>query len=252
MRLKMKVAYDGTDFSGFQIQPGCRTVQAVLEQTLTKVAGQPVQVTGSGRTDAGVHAQGQVIHCDIDTPVPIDRWVRILNHALPRDVLVQAVEQVDDRFHARKDAHWKWYRYTWDNRPLPDLFLRRFATHWPHPLDVEAMAEAGRHLVGTHDFTSFSTARAQVSHRVRTLYDCRIRRLFSGLVVMDVIGDGFLYNMVRIIAGTLLDVGTGKITPTTVPAILEAGERSAAGRTLPPQGLSLMQVGYDDFVKGNS
>ncbi|PTM54652.1 tRNA pseudouridine(38-40) synthase TruA [Desmospora activa] len=252
MRLKMTVAYDGTGFSGFQSQPSCRTVQTVLEQALTKVAGHPVRVTSSGRTDAGVHAKGQVIHCDIDSTMPVERWARALNHTLPQDVLVQAVEHVHDRFHARKDARWKWYRYSWDNRSIPDLFIRRYTTHWPHPLDGNAMVEAGRHLIGTHDFTAFSAARAQVSHRVRTLYDCRMVQPQPGVVAMDVIGDGFLYNMVRIIAGTLLDVGMGKISADSIPAIVAAKKREAAGKTLPPQGLCLMRVGYDDFVERNS
>ncbi|MDR6226924.1 tRNA pseudouridine(38-40) synthase TruA [Desmospora profundinema] len=251
MRLKMTVAYDGTDFSGFQSQPRCRTVQDTLEEVLSRVADHPVQVTASGRTDAGVHAQGQVIHWDTDSPLPVDRWVRVTNHILPKDVLIRSAEEVKADFHARKDARWKWYRYTWDTRRVPDLFLRRYTTHWPHSLDVNAMAEAGRHLVGTHDFTSFSAARAQVSHRVRSLYECRIRCPQHGVVALDVVGDGFLYNMVRIIAGTLADVGGGKIAADSIPAILEARKREAAGRTLPPEGLTLMRVGYGSDQERN-
>jgi tRNA pseudouridine38-40 synthase len=247
MRLKMTVAYDGTDFSGFQRQPGCRTVQDTLENAFARIAGHPVQVTASGRTDAGVHARGQMIHWDTDSPLPVERWLKAVNPRLPKDVIIRSVERVSENFHARKDACWKWYRYRWDTRPVPDLFVRRYATHWPRALDLDAMAQAAHHLTGTHDFTSFSAARAQVSHRVRSLFSCRVGGECPGVVTLDVVGDGFLYNMVRIIAGTLMDVGQGKLAPDQIPAVLAARDRSAAGRTLPPEGLTLESVHYQPF-----
>jgi len=242
-RLKMIVAYDGTDFFGFQRQPDRRTVQGVLEEAISRICGRPVQVVGAGRTDAGVHARGQVCHFDASHPMPPDRWALVLNRVLPRDVVVRSVEEAPPHFHARKDACWKTYRYLIDTRPVPDVFTRRFRLHFPLSLDVEAMRRAASHLEGTHDFTSFSSARSPVENRVRTIHRCRVERdgpLFS----VEVIGNGFLYNMVRIIAGTLLEVGRGKRLPEAIPDMIRARDRAVAGKTLPPEGLTMVEVGY--------
>lgn len=243
-RLKMTVAYDGTEFAGFQRQPGKRTVQGVLEDVLTRLTENDVQITGAGRTDSGVHALGQVIHFDTSCPIPIDRWVRVLHHTLPCDLLVTKAEEVSTDFHSRKSACWKRYRYTLDTGKLPDLFQRRFRTHYPYRLDCARMNEAARHLLGTHDFTSLSAAKAQVKDRVRTLYHCEVQEKDSRIVMIEVVGSGFLYHMVRIIAGTLVDIGVGKTAPGDLPGILSAKDRSAAGKTFPPEGLTMMEVGY--------
>ena len=179
-KIKLTVAYDGTDFSGFQHQPGKRTVQGTLEEILSRVTGESVAITGAGRTDAGVHALGQVIHFETSAPVPTERWVRLLNASLPRDLLVTQANEVSKEFHARYDACWKHYRYTLDTSPIPDLFRRRYLTHYPHPLSGDLMQKAARHLTGTHDFTSFSSARAQVKDRRRTLYHCEVREVGRG------------------------------------------------------------------------
>ncbi|PTX58213.1 tRNA pseudouridine38-40 synthase [Melghirimyces profundicolus] len=243
-KLKMTVSYDGTDYSGFQRQPDKRTVQGMLEECLTRVTGESVTVTGAGRTDAGVHALGQVVHFETSVPIPTERWDRVMNAALPRDLQVQKVERVPPKFHARKSACWKRYRYTLDTGRIPDLFRRRFRTHYPRSLDPGQMKRAARHLVGTHDFTSLSAARASVENRVRTLYRCDILEEESNALHIEVVGNGFLYHMVRIIAGTLVDVGLKKIAPDDLPGILSAKDRSAAGRTFPPEGLVLVEVGY--------
>lgn len=247
-RLKMVVAYDGTDFFGFQRQPDRRTVQGVLEEAISRICGRPVRVVGAGRTDAGVHARGQVCHFDTSHPMPLDRWVPVLNRTLPRDVAVLSVEEVPAQFHARKDARWKIYRYAIDTRPVPDVFTRRFRLHFPFSLDVDAMGRAAAHLEGTHDFTSFSSARSPVENRVRTIHRCRVERE-GPLVLVEVVGNGFLYNMVRIIAGTLLEVGRGKRRPEEMPGIIRARDRAAAGKTLPPEGLTMVEVGYVPWVE---
>lgn len=246
----MTVAYDGTDFSGFQRQPGKRTVQGALEETLERVTGESIPVTGAGRTDAGVHALGQVIHFETSVPIPTERWVRVLNASLPRDLQVSKAEAVPPEFHARKDACWKRYRYTLNTAPVPDFFRRRFQTHWPHSFSCDRMRSATRYLTGTHDFTSFSAARAQVKNRIRTVYRCVVLEEDPGVVSMEVVGSGFLYHMVRIIAGTLMDVGAGKIPPDEIKRILESKNRSAAGKTLPPEGLVMVDVGYSPWNQG--
>ncbi|OYD06506.1 tRNA pseudouridine(38-40) synthase TruA [Paludifilum halophilum] len=247
-KLKMIVAYDGTDFSGFQRQPDRRTVQGALEEVLSRITREPVQVTGAGRTDAGVHAWGQVIHFDTTSRIPLSRWLRVMNVALPRDMAVRRVEEVPLSFHARKDACWKRYRYTLDNRPVPDVFTRRFRTRWKGPpLKVDRMRQAAHMLIGTHDFTSFSSAKSPVVNRVRTLYRCQVWQPEKGVVAVEVAGNGFLYNMVRIIAGTLSEVGAGMLEPNAVREILDARNRARGGKTLSPEGLTMMEVGYNPW-----
>ncbi|EGK09777.1 tRNA pseudouridine(38-40) synthase TruA [Kroppenstedtia eburnea] len=249
-KIKLTVAYDGTDFSGFQRQPGKRTVQGTLEETLTRVTGETISVTGAGRTDAGVHALGQVIHFETSVPIPTERWVRLLNASLPRDLLVTQAKEVPREFHARYDACWKHYRYTLDTCPIPDLFRRRYQTHYPHPLSRDRMQRAARHLTGTHDFTSFSAARAQVKDRRRSLYHCEVKEVNPGVLSIEVVGDGFLYHMVRILTGTLVEIGAGKIPPDEIRGILKAKDRSAAGKTFPPEGLVMVEVGYTPWERG--
>ncbi|WP_188648080.1 tRNA pseudouridine(38-40) synthase TruA [Marinithermofilum abyssi] len=251
-KLKMTVAYDGTDFFGFQRQPWQRTVQGTLEETLSRITGENVTVTGAGRTDAGVHARGQVIHWETNSPIPLERWPVILDRALPRDLTVLDTEEVPLDFHARKDACWKQYCYTLDTHKIPDVFTRRFRTHLPVLLDIDRMKEAGSHLVGTHDFTSFSSAKSPVTDRVRTLYGCRITEPEDGVVAITVTGNGFLYNMVRIIAGTLVQVGKGELSPAAIPEILEAKDRGRAGKTLPPEGLVMVKVCYTPWKEETS
>lgn len=246
-KLKLTISYDGTDFHGFQAQTGrvspVRTVQGVLEETLEKITKITVPVTGAGRTDAGVHAREQVVTIPTDGIIPTERWPRLLNHRLPRDIIVTGVEVVPETFHPRYDAVAKVYRYTIETAKIPDIFTRRFCTHLPRSLDVNSMQEAVNHLVGTHDFTSFSAASAQVKHRVRTLKSISICTDHTRIhIVFE--GDGFLQHMVRILTGTLVEVGLGNIQAGHVPSILAAKDRQAAGRTMPPEGLSLWQVKY--------
>ncbi|SFJ38805.1 tRNA pseudouridine(38-40) synthase TruA [Thermoflavimicrobium dichotomicum] len=250
-KIKLVVAYDGTDFSGFQRQPGKRTIQGTLEETLSKITGEEIEIYGSGRTDAGVHALGQVCHFTTKSPIPITKYPYILRRALPRDIICISSEEVPMDFHARKSAYWKTYRYYIETTPVPDLFTRRFRTHLPFPLDVDAMQKAGKLLVGTHDFTSFCSTKTVVEDRVRTIYRCQVCQEANG-VYIEVTGNGFLYNMVRIIAGTLYEVGRHERNVQEIPQILAAKDRTLAGPTFPPEGLILFEVGYTPWKESAS
>lgn len=245
-KIKLTIAYDGTDFHGFQVQSGrkppVRTVQGVLAQVLRDVTGHEVPVVGAGRTDAGVHAREQVVAFEADG-IPIERWVRVLNHRLPRDLLALSAEYVPDAFHPRYDAVAKVYRYTIETASIPNIFSRRFSTHVTEGLDVERMKQAAMHLIGTHDFTSFSAARAQVRNRVRTLKTAAIHTEGTKIHLLFE-GNGFLQYMVRILTGTLVEVGRGERQPDDIPRILEARDRRMGGRTMPPEGLVLWKVKY--------
>jgi tRNA pseudouridine38-40 synthase len=242
-KVKIVVAYDGTDFSGFQKQPGMRTVQGTLEETLFRLTGERIEIHGSGRTDAGVHALGQVCHFTTHHPIPPDKYAYILRRMLPNDLIVYSSEEVPLDFHARKSAHWKTYRYQITTRLVPNLFTRRFRTHWPEKVNLDRMKEAADYLIGTHDFTSFCSPKTPIEDKVRTLYQLDIYPDDEGYI-LEVTGNGFLYNMVRILVGTLVQVGKGRLHPSEIETILEAKDRQTAGPTAPPEGLILLEVGY--------
>jgi tRNA pseudouridine38-40 synthase len=244
VRYKCQVAYDGTAFHGYQVQPNKRTVQLELEAALLKLhKGREVKVTASGRTDAGVHAKGQVIHFDSDLGIPVLKWPLALNAVLPSEIAILTVEEVDLDFHARFDAVGKEYRYFVDNRKIRDPFQRNYSHHFPFSLEIERMQEACAHLIGEYDFTSFCSAKTEVVDRVRTIYELDLS-MEGEQLMFRFRGNGFLYNMVRIIVGTLLQVGTGDIEPDSIPGILAKHDRIYAGKTAPPQGLYLWEVFY--------
>jgi tRNA pseudouridine38-40 synthase len=245
-RLKCILSYDGTHFSGYQVQPNKRTVQSEFEEVLMKMHnGQTIKIHASGRTDAHVHAYGQVIHFDTPLNIPTDRWKKALNSLLPEDISVREVQIVPLDFHARFQAVSKEYRYKIVRSQERDVFKRHHAYHFPYPLDYVEMKEAIKYLVGTHDFTSFCTAKTEVEDKVRTIYEIEFFEENEELVFRFV-GDGFLYNMVRILVGTLLDVGQGKIKAAEMKNILESKSREKAGKTAPGHGLYLWQVHYDN------
>ncbi|MDQ0163991.1 tRNA pseudouridine(38-40) synthase TruA [Bacillus alveayuensis] len=246
MRLKCIISYDGSSFNGFQIQPNERTVQGELQAALTKMhKGREIKVYGSGRTDRGVHAVGQVIHFDTDLNIPIDKWPVALNALLPNDILVIEAKVADDDFHARIHARKKEYRYFVHCSRLPNVFKRNYAHHVPYQLNVAKMVEASQYLLGTHDFSSFCSAKTDVEDKVRTLYQIDIWTN-EDEVIFRFIGNGFLYNMVRILVGTLLEVGLEKRSPSEIKKILEAKDRRTAGKTAPGKGLYLWRVYYDN------
>ncbi|HZG72629.1 MAG TPA: tRNA pseudouridine(38-40) synthase TruA [Chondromyces sp.] len=245
-RIKCVIAYDGTLFAGYQIQPRERTVQGELEQALRKVhKGLETKVTASGRTDAGVHAVGQVIHFDTPYSIPEEKWPIILNGLLPDDIAVKYAELTDSSFHARFSATGKEYRYRIYQSFHRSPHKRFYAAHYPHKLNIEAMEKAAGYLIGQHDFTSFCSAKTEVEDKVRRITDIAIVQDQEELELCFK-GNGFLYNMVRILTGTLVEVGAEKLSPEEVKGILEAKDRSMAGKTAPAQGLYLWQVFYSN------
>ena len=245
IRYKCTIAYDGTHFAGYQIQPEKRTVQSEVEKVLmTMHKGKEVRVAASGRTDAGVHAKGQVIHFDSPLELPSERWIKALGTMLPDDIAIVNVERVSPDFHARYNAIRKEYRYCISLAETRDPFARHYAYHYPYKLDLSLMKSAVEFLIGTHDFTSFCSAKTEVIDKVRTIEAIEFLKEEHQLVIRFV-GDGFLYNMVRILVGTLLDVGIGKRCPEDMKEILKALDRTKAGRTAPGHGLYLWKVEYE-------
>lgn len=244
-RLKMIISYDGTSFSGYQVQPGERTVQLEIEQVLTKMhKGTPVKIIASGRTDARVHATGQVVHFDTTLTIPIDSYMKALNVQLPRDIRVLACEEVASDFHARYSVSGKRYRYIWHLAAIQSPFRRHYTTETNGIVpNIELMREAAAYIVGEHDFSCFCAANTSVQDKVRTVHSLTFE-IHGEELHMVIEGNGFLYNMVRIIAGTLWEVGTEKRTPQNVQKIIESMDRKTAGKTAPPHGLYLEKVYY--------
>ncbi|SMF69124.1 tRNA pseudouridine38-40 synthase [Paenibacillus uliginis N3/975] len=258
--LLMKVSYDGTNYNGFQTQPGGNTVQDLLEDAIELLSGEKLKITASGRTDAGVHARGQVFNFYTASKIPVERWCIALNSRLSEDIVVTDAVEVPLEFHSRREAKQKTYRYTINANQFPDLFNRRYQFHHHGRLDITAMEEGLRHLIGTHDFTTFASRKSTKPSHVRTIYDawietdtsmCRPGTRDQGIIHTYVTGSGFLQHMVRIIMGTLMEVGEGKRTPESISVILEAKNRATAGPTAMSTGLMLWDVEYDitSFVK---
>ncbi|WP_409303797.1 tRNA pseudouridine(38-40) synthase TruA [Peribacillus sp. SCS-155] len=245
-RYKAIISYDGTLFAGYQVQPQKRTVQLELEKTLRKLhKGVDIRVTASGRTDAGVHAKGQVIHFDSPFSFPAENWEKGLNAMLPQDIAVLRVENAKPDFHARFEASGKEYRYYISLAKKRDPFQRNYAYHFPYELDFSSLEAAIPYLIGTHDFTSFCSAKTEVIDKIRTIREIDFFEE-NGMLVFRFVGSGFLYNMVRILTGTLLEVATGKKTASDIKQILEKKDRSYAGKTAPGHGLYLWEVFYDE------
>ena len=244
-RLKATISYDGTLFSGYQVQPGKRTVQLELEAVLTRMhKGELIKVTASGRTDARVHATGQVIHFDTNLAIPIERYKKALNVQLPPDIRVLSVEEVETNFHARYDVTGKRYRYIWNCEEEQSPFRRHYSveTNGVKP-DVEKMQKAAQYIIGTHDFSCFCAANTSVVDKVRTVHGVNFT-WFDYELHMTIEGNGFLYNMVRIIAGTLWEVGIGKRSSDDLLEIIASENREKAGKTAPAHGLYLEKVFY--------
>jgi len=248
MRIAAIVEYDGTHFSGWQRQDHARSVQGVVEDALSKVADEPVQVTVAGRTDAGVHALAQVIHFDTSAARSEYSWVRGANSNLPSDVALLWAAPVDDGFHARYSASGRHYHYVILNRPIRPTYLARRVTHEFRLLDVKPMQEAARHLVGEHDFTSFRAAECQAKSPVRELRALEVTR-HGELVHVRAHANAFLQHMVRNLAGVLMTIGAGEREPVWAREVLEARDRAAGGVTAAPDGLYLREIEYPDSFK---
>lgn len=254
--IALVIGYDGTGYYGFQTQPGGNTVQDHLETAIRLLTGETVKLHGSGRTDAGVHARAQVAHFLTESAIPAERWSIALNTRLPNDIVVYEAREMPLDFHARRSAKLKTYRYVIQNSKFPDLLYTRTRYHDHRKLDTAAMKEALVYVKGTHDFTSFCTVRCDKDSRVRTIYDADLFVLHDPLpgdelarsIHFEITGNGFLYNMVRIMAGTLIQIGQGKRRPEDMKRILEAKNRRLAGPTAEAHGLTLWRVEYDSCL----
>lgn len=243
MNIKILIEYDGTRYSGWQRQKNAMTIQQTIEEALEKITGEKVRIIGSGRTDARVHALEQVANFKTNTKIPIDKLPYAINSQLPEDIVVKDAKIVPEDFHARFSAKEKSYVYKIYNGPYPSPLVRNYSYWFSKPLDVKAMNEAGKRFLGVHDFSAFRASGSPVKTSVREIYKLSFQRNHD-MITMEVSANGFLYNMVRIIAGTLLDVGLHYIDIDEIDDIILSKDRNRAGRTLPPQGLCLMKVTY--------
>ena len=241
---RMTLQYEGAKYNGWQKQGNTpNTIQQKLETLLSKLDGGEVEVRGSGRTDAGVHARGQVASFALEHALPAQEVLAYINQYLPRDIAAIALEEADPRFHARLNAKSKWYRYRIHQENVPDVFGRRYSWDYPEKLDVAAMEAAAAHLIGKLDFQSFCDTKPGKKSTVRRVDAITFTRE-GGDLVIDFRGEGFLYHMIRIMVGTLAEVGTHRMLPGQIPAILAAKDRKQAGPLAPACGLTLMEVGY--------
>lgn len=247
-RIMLTVAYDGTNYSGWQIQPMVPTVEGVLNQVISDFLKEDIQVIGASRTDAGVHAKGAIAVFDTNSSIPGDKYSYAINNLLPRDIRIINSKQVAEDFHPRKVNCRKTYEYCIYNDTF-ELPTKRLYSYWVYgDIDVDSMNRAARILVGEHDFTSFCSAETIVESKVRTIYDLKVTHNDKDIVV-TVTGNGFLYNMVRIIAGTLLEVGRGKLAVEEIEDILLAKDRTRAGMTVPAKGLCLVKYDFEENIE---
>lgn len=242
-RIMLTVAYDGTDYHGWQLQPNGETIESVLNRALSRLLGEEITVTGASRTDAGVHSNGNVAVFDTCTRIPADKIAYALNQYLPEDIVIQDSRETAPDFHPRHCDSRKTYEYRILNRTFPLPMRRRDTYFYHYDLDVERMGKAAEYLVGEHDFKSFCSTAAVVETTVRTIYELTVERE-EDVIVIRVTGSGFLYNMVRIIAGTLIEVGNGRRAPEDMENILNARSRKAAGPTAPARGLTMMRITF--------
>jgi tRNA pseudouridine38-40 synthase len=245
-KFKLVIEYDGTAYHGWQRQKSDRSIQAEIEKALTVMTRQEITLAASGRTDAGVHALGQVAHFTCETAIEPAAFHLGLNSLLPDDIVIKTCENVPDTCHARYDARRKTYRYRILNRRVPTAVDNRYVWHIRQELQIGAMQAAAAQVVGQHDFKAFEGTGSPRTSTVRTIFRARLNQEPEGYLVFEIEGDGFLRYMVRNIVGTLVETGRGKITPKGFRTILESKDRDKAGATAPPQGLFLVSVEYED------
>lgn len=248
--IKLVVEYDGTNYCGWQIQPGVNTIQGVIESCLTKIVKADTQIIGAGRTDAGVHALGQVANFKTNSKMTTEQFKIALNSILPKDIVIKEVDEVDHNFHARYSAVSRTYEYTIINAKTPSAFLRNYAYLVPKPLDINLMADACNILLGIHDFSSFASGSDPLDNFIRNVTEAKCwiqdnEYRYSGKIIkFRISANAFLRGMVRAIVGTLIEIGKGKIMPDKLIEILEARDRSKAGYNVPAKGLCLVRVDY--------
>lgn len=242
-RILLTIEYDGTAYCGWQKQPNQKTIQGEIESAIFRSIGENVEIFGSGRTDAGVHAYNQSAHFDLEAPVPISKLADILNNALPCDISIKKAEIVEEQFHARFSIKKKGYLYKIYNSPQKDVFLSNRTAWIKKELNIEKMREAGNMLVGKHDFHGFCSTNTCVNDFVRTIYDIEINKE-GNFIKIKVLGSGFLYNMVRILVGTMVDYSLGKLSKNDIEIALKTGNRACSGQTMPACGLYLNETIY--------
>ncbi len=245
MRVQLTVAYDGTNYHGWQLQPNGITIESVLNQALSDLLGENITVIGASRTDAGVHSLGNLAVFDTNTRIPAEKISYALNQRLPEDIVIQESKEVAANFHPRRCSSRKTYEYKILNRQFPDPTRRRDTYFYHYGLDVEKMRKAAGFLVGEHDFKSFCSIHTSAETTVRTIYAIDVKKE-EDVIAIRIEGSGFLYNMVRIIAGTLVEVGNGKLEPETLKQILNQKARNAAGPTAPAHGLTMIGIVIED------
>lgn len=241
--IKLIIEYDGREFNGWQKQPNRPNIQGNIENAIKAITGEEVELNASGRTDAGVHAYGQVANFKTNSNLPIEKFPVAINSKLKKSILIKSAEEVDERFHSRLTCKKKTYRYIINNSPIGTAIYRNLEYHISSKLDLEKMKEAVKYFEGEHDFKAFKASGTSSKSSVRTIYEAKVYQVDEKIYI-ELTGNGFLYNMVRIIAGTLVEVGFGKILPDQIPQIIEEGKRENAGKTLPAHGLYLLNVEY--------
>ena len=241
--IKITLEYDGTNYYGWQKQKGMKTIQGEIEEALFAVTKERCEVTGSSRTDAGVHAKGFVANFRTNSKVPPNRFRDALNVKLQNDIVILKSENVDDEFHARYYAKGKTYEYSILNDDVPSALMRNQVYHYKYDLDIDAMKVAAKQFIGTHEFAAFKTQGSSVKGTIRTIFEVKVEKT-EKIIKISVSGDGFLYNMVRIIVGTLINVGRGKTDSNSIVDIINKKDRTLAGDCVPPHGLLLKEVYY--------
>lgn len=241
--IKLTIEYDGKDFNGWQKQPTKLNIQGEIEKAIEEITGEKVDLTASGRTDAGVHSLGQTANFKTESQIQIEKFAKAINSKLKKSIVIKSAEEVDERFHSRYSVKSKTYRYIINNSDNGTAIYRGLEYHIPMKLDVKKMQEAMKFFEGEHDFKGFKASGTSSKSSVRTIYKGEVKQEGERIII-EVTGNGFLYNMVRIIAGTLVDVGLEKIKPEGIPEIIESKDRTKAGKTLPPHGLYLLKVEY--------
>ncbi len=242
--IKLTIEYDGKDFNGWQKQPNKLNIQGEIERAIFQITGEEVDLIASGRTDAGVHAIAQVANFKTNSNIPIEKIPVAINSKLKKSIRVQNAQEVEERFHSRYNCKRKTYRYIINNTKEGSAIYRNLEYFIPIPLNVNKMKQAIKYFIGEHDFKGFKASGTSSKSSVRTIYEAQIIEQ-GGRIIIELTGNGFLYNMVRIIAGTMVEVGMEKIKPEEILSIIESGDRKRAGKTLPPQGLYLYNVEYE-------
>ena len=242
--IKLEIEYDGKDFNGWQKQPTKLNIQGEIERAIEIVTGEKVELIASGRTDAGVHSLGQIANFKTDSKLPIEKFPVALNSKLKKSIRIQKAEEMDERFHSRYNCKQKTYRYIINNSKEGSAIYRNLEYHIPVKLNIKDMKKAIKYFEGEHDFKGFKASGTSSKSSVRKIYKAEIKE-DEQRIIIELTGNGFLYNMVRIIAGTIVDVGLGKIKPDEIPEIIKSRDRTRAGKTLPPYGLYLVKVNYN-------